>query len=132
MVLPLPDEELTGSNVLAMDYRGYGDSTGTPSEPGLLNDARAVYNYISTTALERGAKNPSGDIVLVGQSLGTGVVSALAGQLAGEGRSTFLCWSACTWNPMVAYHQVYTHAPLCLSPHSPPSPRCFWSTSCFS
>ena len=66
------------SNVLAIDYRGFGDSTGTPSAEGLLLDARTAFDF----AAARDA-----DVILVGQSLGTGVVAGLAGQLGNEGLS---------------------------------------------
>ena len=66
-------------NVLAIDYRGFGDSTGTPSEPGLIADARAIWDYVT----EQGG----GEIILMGQSLGTGVVAGLAGELVREGMS---------------------------------------------
>ena len=35
-----------GCNVIAFDYRGYGDSTGTPNEKGLQQDATALLNYV--------------------------------------------------------------------------------------
>ncbi|KAF2730987.1 alpha/beta-hydrolase [Polyplosphaeria fusca] len=59
--------------VLTFDYRGFGKSTGTPSEAGLLNDARAVVDW----ALEE-ANIPPDRIVLLGHSLGTAVASAIA------------------------------------------------------
>ncbi|KAG6908332.1 hypothetical protein DXG01_005243 [Tephrocybe rancida] len=68
-----------GANVLAIDYRGFADSTGTPSESGLVTDARAAWDWL----LQQGAKEE--DIILVGHSLGTGVVSQLAAQLSDEG-----------------------------------------------
>ncbi|KAF5382705.1 hypothetical protein D9615_002815 [Tricholomella constricta] len=68
-----------GANVLAIDYRGFADSTGKPSEPGLVRDARAAWDWL----LAQGAKEE--DILLVGHSLGTGVVSQLAAQLSDEG-----------------------------------------------
>lgn len=68
-----------GANVLAIDYRGFGDSEGTPSEEGLIRDARAAWDWVS----ERGAR--AEDVALVGLSLGTGVVSGLAAQLSREG-----------------------------------------------
>lgn len=71
-------------NVVAVDYRGFADSTGTPSEHGLITDARAVWDYV------RGLGAEGGQVVLVGQSLGTGVVSGLAGQLADEGEPLFV------------------------------------------
>ena len=35
-------------NILMMDYRGYGKSTGTPNEPGLQLDAEAVLRHVRT------------------------------------------------------------------------------------
>ena len=49
-----------GANVLAVDYRGFGDSGGGPSEAGVSRDARAV-------ALEA----DPGDVMLWGECLGT-------------------------------------------------------------
>jgi abhydrolase domain-containing protein 12 len=61
--------------VLAFDYRGFGKSSGTPSETGLLFDAEAVVEW----ALNR-ARIPPDRIVLLGHSLGTAVVSGIAHQ----------------------------------------------------
>lgn len=68
-----------GANVIAIDYRGFGDSQGTPSEEGLISDARAAWEW----AVGHGAK--AEDVLLVGMSLGTGVVSGLGAELASEG-----------------------------------------------
>ena len=59
----------TGVNVLALDYRGYGKSEGSPFEEGLYRDADAAYAY-----LVEQRHVPPEDIVLLGQSLG-GVVA---------------------------------------------------------
>ncbi|KAH8725381.1 Alpha/Beta hydrolase protein [Phaeosphaeriaceae sp. PMI808] len=59
--------------VLAFDYRGFGKSSGTPSERGLLSDAEAVVNW----ALEVAKISPD-RIVLLGHSLGTAVVAGIA------------------------------------------------------
>jgi abhydrolase domain-containing protein 12 len=67
-----------GTNVLAIDYRGFADSTGTPSEPGLVCDARAAWDWL----IAEGAKEE--DILVVGHSLGTGVASQLGAQLSRE------------------------------------------------
>jgi len=64
-------------NILAIDYRGFGDSTGTPSEKGLIEDGKAIWDYVA----ERGGDG----VILMGQSLGTGVVAGLAGELAVDG-----------------------------------------------
>ncbi|CAE6439395.1 unnamed protein product [Rhizoctonia solani] len=69
------------ANILAIDYRGFGDSEGVPSEQGLLLDARAAWDWLT----ENGAKG--GDITIVGQSLGTGVSAGLVAELAEEGVS---------------------------------------------
>ncbi|WWC65267.1 uncharacterized protein I303_107884 [Kwoniella dejecticola CBS 10117] len=74
-------------NVLAVDYRGFGDSSGTPSEEGLLEDARTAFDFVAGILGKAGlSKDEIQDqIILAGQSLGTGVVSGLAGRLALEG-----------------------------------------------
>ena len=64
-----------GTGLLALRYRGYGGSTGTPTEDGLIRDARAAYNFAS-------ARAPAKRIVLFGESLGTGVAVALAAERA--------------------------------------------------
>ena len=60
-----------GTGLLALCYRGYGGSSGTPSEDGLIRDAEAAYGF----ARER---TPARRIVLFGESLGTAVAVALA------------------------------------------------------
>jgi fermentation-respiration switch protein FrsA (DUF1100 family) len=60
-----------GFGLLALSYRGYGGSTGKPTEAGLIEDARAAYAY----AAERYPR-----ITLWGESLGTGVAVALAAE----------------------------------------------------
>jgi fermentation-respiration switch protein FrsA (DUF1100 family) len=59
--------------ILAVEYRGYGRSEGTPSEAGLYLDAQAAYDYL---VHERGI--PPTRIVAFGQSLGTAVAVDLA------------------------------------------------------
>ena len=67
------------ANVLAIDYRGFGDSSGTPSKEGLVVDARATLDWV----VEKGAKVEN--VLIVGLSLGTGVASALGADLEREG-----------------------------------------------
>jgi hypothetical protein len=62
-----------GTGLVALSYRGYGGSTGKPSEIGLINDAAAAYHYAAT-------RYPAKRIVLWGESLGTGVAIALAAE----------------------------------------------------
>lgn len=62
-----------GLNVLIVDYRGYGRSQGSPSEPGLYRDAAASWRYLTGT---RGFD--PGQIVVFGRSLGGAVAAQLA------------------------------------------------------
>ncbi|MBE0627809.1 MAG: hypothetical protein IH606_23705 [Burkholderiales bacterium] len=59
--------------VLFLNYRGYGESEGKPSEAGLFADGLAQFDWL---AAQPGV-DPDG-IVLVGRSLGTGVASYVA------------------------------------------------------
>ncbi len=72
------DLAAAGFGVLVIDYRGYGGSTGQPSEAGLITDARAAYDFIRLSA-------PEAPIALFGTSLGTGVAVALAAQTREKG-----------------------------------------------
>ncbi|MBT9551113.1 MAG: alpha/beta fold hydrolase [Hydrogenophaga sp.] len=61
-----PDHALYG-----MHYRGYGQSTGAPSESALHADARALYEHVRPGHPE---------IKVVGRSLGSGVAARLASE----------------------------------------------------
>jgi len=67
----LPEVQKNGLGVMAIDYRGYGSSTGSPSELGLRADARAAFDFIHAAA-------PTSKVAVFGESLGTGVAVALA------------------------------------------------------
>jgi len=62
-----------GYSVLTFDFRGYGKSTGKPSEQGLYRDIEACWRHL---VVERGLDPAS--IVLFGFSLGSGPVVELA------------------------------------------------------
>jgi uncharacterized protein len=69
-----------GLNVLIYDYRGYGQSTGSPSEAGLYEDARAAWGWLvgeADIAPER--------IVLFGRSMGAAVAARLATEVNAAG-----------------------------------------------
>jgi pimeloyl-ACP methyl ester carboxylesterase len=66
------------ANVLAPDYRGFGDSTGTPSEAGLTVDARASWDWLRAHCAS------PGNVLIVGSSLGTGVAVQFASSLEDE------------------------------------------------
>jgi fermentation-respiration switch protein FrsA (DUF1100 family) len=61
----------SGHGLLAIDYRGFGDSTGFPSEPGLYRDAEAAFDWLAKLI------DPK-RIAIIGESLGTGVAIWLA------------------------------------------------------
>ena len=69
-----------GLNLLAFDYRGYGESGGRPSEQGLYRDALAAYRYLTEA---RGI--PAERIVIFGHSLGSAVAVDLAGRVPAAG-----------------------------------------------
>jgi fermentation-respiration switch protein FrsA (DUF1100 family) len=65
-----------GINLFAFDYRGFRESSGTPDERGLYDDATASYQ-----CLIRSPGVPSERIVLFGHSLGSGVAIELASRV---------------------------------------------------
>ena len=62
-----------GLSVLLFDYRGFGDSDGSPTERGLHEDARAVRRYLAGRSDVRADR-----LVYFGESLGTAVAVRLA------------------------------------------------------
>lgn len=62
-----------GTGLVALSFRGYAGSTGSPSEEGLLRDAAAAYAFTA-------ARYEASRIVAWGFSLGTGVAVAIASE----------------------------------------------------
>ena len=58
-----------GYSIYLINYRGYGNSQGSPSESGLFSDALAIYDFLSS-------RHES--ITAYGRSLGSGVAVYLA------------------------------------------------------
>jgi len=67
----LPPWSDRGYGVLAIAYRGYPGSTGSPSEEGLLTDGRAALDWAAREA-------PASPVVIHGHSLGAAVAVAMA------------------------------------------------------
>jgi fermentation-respiration switch protein FrsA (DUF1100 family) len=92
-----------GLNVLTFDYRGFGESAGTPSETGLYKDAMAIYNYLTVTK-----HIPSDRIIIYGHSLGTGVGIDLATRVP---VAALVVEAGFQSNPKTA-HQMYPFLPM--------------------
>ncbi|KAK9541834.1 hypothetical protein VZT92_001852 [Zoarces viviparus] len=67
-----------GYHVLVPDYRGFGDSTGEPTEAGLTTDALYLYDWVK-------ARSGSSLVIIWGHSLGTGVGTNTAVKLSERG-----------------------------------------------
>jgi len=67
-------------HVIAIDYRGFGHSTGSPTEEGLIQDGVSLVEFALHVA-----KVPPSQIVIYGQSLGTAVASGVAEHFINQG-----------------------------------------------
>lgn len=65
-----PDFTSLGYDILFVDYRGYGKSTGTPDEQSLYDDAMIVKIWSDSI--------PKKQFIIYGRSLGSGVATYLA------------------------------------------------------
>lgn len=70
---------LLGLNVVAVEYPGFGESPGGPSEPAMAAAARAGFRWIT-----RDIGVPAPRVAIYGWSLGSGVATQLAAEV-GEG-----------------------------------------------
>jgi hypothetical protein len=68
-----------GVGLFLAEYRGFGGNPGFPTEQGLYADARSTLDRLA------GQGVPPGEIVLYGESLGTGVATKMAAELAEAG-----------------------------------------------
>jgi len=62
-----------GFSVMAYDYRGYGTSSGKPSEEGVYEDVFAAYDYLTEQL-----HVPPNQVIAMGRSLGCGAAVHLA------------------------------------------------------
>ncbi|XP_054655497.1 lysophosphatidylserine lipase ABHD12 isoform X2 [Dunckerocampus dactyliophorus] len=67
-----------GYHVVTFDYRGWGDSDGSPSEVGMTSDALFMYDWLK-------ARRNKGPLYIWGHSLGTGVATNLVRWLCDRG-----------------------------------------------
>jgi len=92
-----------GLNLLAFDYRGYGESSGSPSEAGLYRDAEAAYEYLRDTL-----RVPPERIVLFGHSLGSAVAVELATRVPAAG----LVLEGALLSVIARAQEVYPYVPV--------------------
>jgi uncharacterized protein len=90
-----------GFSVLLLDYRGYGQSDGSPSEQGVYADAEAAWQYLVT----KRNVNPK-SIVLYGHSLGGAIATELATQHPDA--MALIVHSSFTSMPAMASRQWYS------------------------
>ncbi|MHA2219427.1 MAG: alpha/beta hydrolase [Candidatus Hodarchaeales archaeon] len=64
-----------GINFLVVDYRGYGESTGTPSFSNLIKDSHFIFEEVCKYLVE---KNFTGQLSLMGRSLGSACAIEIA------------------------------------------------------
>jgi uncharacterized protein len=69
-----------GLGVFAVDYRGYGESGGSPSEAGMYRDAEAAYGYLTNDL-----HIPPNRVLIYGYSLGSAVAIDLASRVLAAG-----------------------------------------------
>jgi pimeloyl-ACP methyl ester carboxylesterase len=72
--LPLLERAFPDRALYLLHYRGYAGSTGTPTEDALVADALALFDRVAAI------HGNSGDIVLIGRSLGSGIAIQVASQ----------------------------------------------------
>jgi fermentation-respiration switch protein FrsA (DUF1100 family) len=65
-----------GYGIVMMTYRGFGGSTGRPTETANVSDAKEVYEAVRASGI------PARDIVIYGESLGTGVAVQVVAEKA--------------------------------------------------
>lgn len=75
-----------GCNILAVDVRGYGLSTGSPDEPGIDIDVKAIWDAaVGTTAIAGIPMVAADHVVVYGRSLGAAFAVQLAASQSGSG-----------------------------------------------
>lgn len=85
-------------SVLAFDYRGYGKSSGEPTEEGLLQDARAGRKWLAKK--ENIAER---DVILLGREIGGAIALQLAAEDGARGVVT-----AATFKSLPDFAQKYS------------------------
>jgi fermentation-respiration switch protein FrsA (DUF1100 family) len=95
-----------GYRVLAIDYRGYGTSEGSPSERGLQRDAEAAARHAATK------RTPNRPLVYWGRSIG-GPIAAAAARVIAPDALVLECTfpdkvSVIRWNPVFRVMNLFS------------------------
>ena len=88
-----------GSGLVALSYRGYGGSTGHPTEKGLIEDAKAAYAFSV-------AHYPAERLVLWGESL----APRLRSRLQPKTQSAVSCWKLLLLRPSMSARTLLVRA----------------------
>jgi pimeloyl-ACP methyl ester carboxylesterase len=70
-----------GINFLAVDYRGYGRSTGHPTVTAMMRDGHIIFDFVRQWLSKQ---NYTGPLVLMGRSLGSASALELASHYAAQ------------------------------------------------
>lgn len=70
-----------GINFLAVDYRGYGTSTGRPTVAAMMSDCHVIFDFVKNWLSENRYVGP---LILMGRSLGSASALELAGTHSDE------------------------------------------------
>ena len=81
-------------DVITFDYRGFGDSTGEPTEIGLMKDARFIYDWLNKLS------NGQRKIYLWGHSLGSAIACQLGARLSDDQSMILRHSLPFFWNPL--------------------------------
>lgn len=90
-----------GMGVLLAGYRGYGGNPGKPSEDGFYADGRAWLGHLDSVGIA------AADIVLYGESLGTGVAVQMAHERAKAGKAVAAVILEAPFSSMGAAAQIH-------------------------
>ncbi len=93
-----------GIPILAFDYRGYGESTGAPTEDGIYTDTLSVFKYLK--------KEKNKDVVLWGRSIGAAACIEIIDQIDPEGIILESCFTTkeelVKSNPVLSFLTIFS------------------------
>lgn len=91
-----------GAHVVIVDYRGYAENPGQPSEQNFARDARSIWDHLTGELAV-----PAHRIILYGESLGGGSAIRLASELCQEGIQPGGLIAQSTFSSLVAAAQYH-------------------------